>query len=218
VGSWTHITVTYSAAKKYMELYVNGIPATSAMPSAVWTDYCASFEVGHYFDQGEEHGRFPGEIADVQVWRDTVLTPTEVADLSGTPGYYLFPSDGTQYVSAPTSGTWTWLADCGRFEFYEGKIYIQEGTTINSGASCTGTGQMTYYGPGGATTASVLTLQKDGNLVIYPNAASANAQTGALWSSGTSGNPGDVMFYQPDDNLVIYSNYGKVLWQSKTDN
>lgn len=64
----------------------------------------------------------------------------------------------------------------------------------------------------------VLTLQSDGNLVAYPTAADATAQTGAIWPSGTAGNPGDVMFFQPDGNLVIYTSYGAALWSSNTAN
>jgi hypothetical protein len=60
----------------------------------------------------------------------------------------------------------------------------------------------------------VLTLQTDGNLVIYPTSVG----TGALWASNTAGNSGDVMLFQPDGNLVIYTAYGKTIWSSGTAN
>jgi hypothetical protein len=86
--------------------------------------------------------------------------------------------------------------------FYQGKITIKQ--------TCTGTG--TYpFGPGGITTGSRLILQGDGNLVIY------NGATG-IWSSATNGNADDVMFFQPDGNLVIYTLYGKTLWASGSQN
>lgn len=39
-----------------------------------------------------------------------------------------------------------------------------------------------------------------------------------LWAAGTSNTPGDVMFLQPDGNLVIYGTYGQALWSSGTQN
>lgn len=217
VGSWTHLTLTYNAAGKYLTLYVNGVPAGTSQPGTTWTSGCDSLELGHYYTGGEEHARFNGDLADVQAWNGTTLTPAEAADLSGTPGYILFPSDGTQYASVAASSDWPWNADCGRLEFYEAQIYIQERTN-QTGATCSAASGTVYkFGPGG-TASSVLTLQIDGNLVIYPSAADASAQTGALWATGTSGNPGDVMFFQPDGNLVIYNTYGGTLWASGTQN
>jgi hypothetical protein len=209
VGAWTHIAVTYDSANKYMELYVDGIPAASAQPSTVWSSGCTSFEIAHYFDQGAIHSYFPGEIADVQTWNSTVLNPTEIATLSGTPGYVLFPSDSHQFTSAPSATTWQWKTADGEMNFYQGVLTVKE----------TGSGTATAtFGPSGATSA-VLTLQKDGNLVIYTNAADATAaNTGALWATNTSSDSGDAMFFQPDGNLVIYGTYGQKLWASNTAN
>lgn len=209
VGSWTHLAVTYSAANKYMEIYVDGIPAASASPTTPWGDGCTSFELAHDWNGGAIHSYFNGYIADVEAWRGTTLTPTEIAYLSGTPGYVLFPSDSTQIPSASSATTYQWTkAACAEMQFYQGKLTIKE--------TCTGT-KTVSYGPGGYPDA-VLTLQDDGNLVIYPTAADATAQAGALWASGTDTHPGDAMFLQPDGNLVIYGTYGNVLWQSGTDN
>lgn len=57
--------------------------------------------------------------------------------------------------------------------------------------------------------ASNLSLQPDGNLVIY-------ASGRPLWYSGTQGNPGATLRVQEDGNVVIYSVYGAPLWQTAT--
>jgi hypothetical protein len=201
LGAWTHLTATYDASADYMRLYVNGIPAASANPSA-WSGSCDKFELGRLLDADEYHGYFNGDIADVQVWSGTTLTPNEVATLSGTPGYVLFPSDGTEYTSAATSTTWQWKTACAEMNFYQGKITVKE--------TCNGTSTVTF-GPGGLS-GSYLTLQSDGNLVIRNSAGAAE------WASATSDNPGDVMFLQPDGNLVIYGSYGQTLWAADTQN
>lgn len=54
-----------------------------------------------------------------------------------------------------------------------------------------------------------LVMQTDGNLVVYGPA-------GAVWDSGTVGQPGDSLIMQGDGNLVIYSAYGVPLWSSGT--
>jgi hypothetical protein len=57
--------------------------------------------------------------------------------------------------------------------------------------------------PGGAFR---LTMQGDGNLVLY------GASNSALWASGTSGNPGAYLVLGDDGNLVVDSAAGTVLW------
>lgn len=59
---------------------------------------------------------------------------------------------------------------------------------------------------------SRLVMQQDGNLVLY-----APAGQGALWSTGTEGNPGARLVLQTDGNLVIYSATGKPLWFTGAD-
>jgi hypothetical protein len=203
LGAWTHLTVTYSAANNFMRLYVNGIPAAAATPSAVWGGGCNTFTLGRYLDQSAIHGYFSGKIADVQVWRNVAMTPTETAAISGNPDYNLFPSDGHVYASASGSQAWQWQTACGNMNFYQGQINIQQ--------TCTGT-TLYHVGTGGCSTNPTLALQgSDGNLVIRCNGT-------ATWASGTSGNTGDVMFFQPDGNLVIYNSYGKSLWASGSQN
>lgn len=209
LGTWSHVTATYYAPTKYMELYVDGIPVAGTTPSATWSSGCNTFTLGRFTDGGAATRYFNGKLADVQVWPGAVLNPTQIATLSGTPGYVLFPSNSHQYGSAASATTWQWTTARAEMNFYQGKISIKE----------TGGGTSTVtFGPGGYPS-GVLVLQTDGNLVIYQNSADATlANTGAVWASNTEGNSGDVMFFQPDGNLVIYTSYGKPLWVSKTDN
>lgn len=207
LGSWTHLTATYDASNGRLSLYVNGVRAAGATTSTTWSSGCNTFAVGRWNDGGNLGGYFNGKIADVQAWNGTYLTPTQIATLSGTPGYDLFPSDGHQYTSAPTSSTWQWGTANGKMQFYQGVLSIKE----------TGSGTTTTTYPTSGTPTypnAVLTLQTDGNLVIYPT----SAPTDHLWASNTAGNSGDVMFFQPDGNLVIYSPDGQSLWSSGTAN
>jgi len=59
--------------------------------------------------------------------------------------------------------------------------------------------------PGGN---NVLTLQADGNLVLYRSGV-------AVWSSGTAGRPAVYAEMQVDGNLVVYSDY-TATWSSST--
>jgi hypothetical protein len=87
-----------------------------------------------------------------------------------------------------------------------------------------------------------LTMQTDGNLVLYNNHSRAlwatntighsnsyltnqpsdgnlvvyNSSGEAVWSAGTGGNPGDSLQVQSDGNLVVYSAGGSAIWQSNT--
>ena len=55
-----------------------------------------------------------------------------------------------------------------------------------------------------------LVMQDDGNLVHY------QVGGGALWSSGTSGHPGSVVYMQDDGNLVVYGADAQALWHTGT--
>ncbi|MFI9720411.1 hypothetical protein ACIHFE_12235 [Streptomyces sp. NPDC052396] len=52
-------------------------------------------------------------------------------------------------------------------------------------------------------------MQGDGNFVVYDGGGSA------LWSSGTSGHPGAYLQVQGDGNLVIYQ-AGQAIWSTNT--
>jgi hypothetical protein len=202
LGVWAHLTITYDASTGRFTLYVDGIDAATATTSTVWSSGCNTFALGAGVSSSDLGGYFDGEMADVETW-GTALTPTAVADISGTPGYMLFPSDGDQY---PSGSSWSTAGSA--VTFSDGVLTVKE----------TGTGTTTEtYGTSGYDDA-VLVLQTDGNLVIYPTAADAKATTGSLWASGTQGNTADCMFLQPDGNLVIYSDDGEALWSSGTSN
>jgi hypothetical protein len=53
-----------------------------------------------------------------------------------------------------------------------------------------------------------LVMQNDGNLVLY------NSGHGAVWYSGTFGNPNSYLIMQNDGNLVVYAASGTALWSS----
>jgi Concanavalin A-like lectin/glucanases superfamily len=207
--TWTHLTVTYDASNGRMTLYVDGVPSAGATNTTTWSSGCNTFALDRWNNAGSLAGGFNGKIADVQAWNGIYLTPTQAATLSGTPGYVLFPSDSHQYGSAPSSTTYQWVTAHAKMQFYQGVLMITE--------TGTGTATKTYGAAGYA--GAVLTLQTDGNLVIYQTAGDATAaNTGAIWSSGTWGHNGDVMFFQPDGNLVIYTPDGQALWSSGTWN
>ncbi|EHQ28251.1 C1 family peptidase [Mucilaginibacter paludis] len=53
-----------------------------------------------------------------------------------------------------------------------------------------------------------LTLQTDGNLVLYKE--NSNATETGIWSSRTQGRPSESVYFQTDGNLVIYSLGGPI--------
>lgn len=55
-----------------------------------------------------------------------------------------------------------------------------------------------------------LTLQTDGNLVLYP------ATGPALWSTRTAGSGAVRLVLQPDGNAVLYPATGRAVWSTKT--
>jgi hypothetical protein len=59
---------------------------------------------------------------------------------------------------------------------------------------------------------SYLTMQTDGNLVMYAVGTGPNDP----WASGTTGNPGAYAKLGTDGNFVIYSSGGSALWSSYT--
>lgn len=61
-----------------------------------------------------------------------------------------------------------------------------------------------------------LSMQSDGNLVVYRRSPNGRGSQTALWQSGTAGSPGSVLWLQSDGNLVLYSRAHIPLWQSHT--
>jgi hypothetical protein len=58
---------------------------------------------------------------------------------------------------------------------------------------------------------SYATFQDDGNFVVY------DSGNHAVWASNTSGHPGAVLAVQDDGNVVIYAANGAVLWATGTN-
>lgn len=79
-------------------------------------------------------------------------------------------------------------------------------------------GNLVLYGPAGAMwwtstnggSDRRMVMQADGNLVVY------NSANQALWSSATYGNPGARLVVQNDGNLVIYNTANQGVWASNT--
>ncbi len=202
LGLWTHLTATYNASTGEMALYLNGVPDGQATHTAV-AGFTGDFQVGEDLLNGARNAYFNGDVSQIQTWNQT-LTPAQVlaAGMDGANATAtLFPSSGRTY---PSGSQWNLGADT---------------MTFNAGlltVSLAGTPLYTLGKTGYPN--AVLTLQSDGNLVSYDDAADAAlGTTGSLGSTATYGHAGDAMLFQPDGNLVIYDAYGNVLWASHTD-
>jgi hypothetical protein len=60
-----------------------------------------------------------------------------------------------------------------------------------------------------------LTMQKDGNLVLYRN---TEGKVKPIWSTGTNGKAVEKCVFQTDGNWVLYSYSNRPLWASGTNN
>ncbi|MFD9797061.1 trypsin-like serine protease [Streptomyces sp. NPDC059070] len=109
----------------------------------------------------------------------------------------------TGAVAARTDGLNDWIASA-----KQRPAVLRSGATLASGATLT-----SEYGK--------LVMQADGNLVIY-HGTGGEGRGGALWASGTGGNPGAFAKMQADGNLVVYKKGGgdtvanSALWASGT--
>jgi hypothetical protein len=84
--------------------------------------------------------------------------------------------------------------------------FDQSKTTIFSGAHMF-PGESRYSNGG-----YVLTLQLDGNLVLY------NSNKRPIWATNTQGTPPRELVMQTDGNLVLYAADGRPVWASGTNN
>ncbi|MEV4949066.1 trypsin-like serine protease [Streptomyces sp. NPDC053755] len=88
-------------------------------------------------------------------------------------------------------------------------VVLKAGDTLRSGETI-------------STTNAKLVMQSNGDLVLYHRAGGEN-QGGALWISGTSGNPGAYAKMQADGNFVVYKKDAQetdpagALWSSRTN-
>jgi hypothetical protein len=58
----------------------------------------------------------------------------------------------------------------------------------------------------------VLTMQNDGNLVMY-----RRRDRKVMWETKTHGSGANRMRFQEDGNLVLYAGHNRVVWKSETD-
>lgn len=129
--------------------------------------------------------------ADTALW----ATGTE-----GHPGAFLHLQDDRNLVVYSAQGTPLWAS----FKYCD-TASNHDPATRHLAAHSLSSGQF-MLSPDGRRQ---LLMQGDGNLVLYsPN--------GAIWHTGTFGNPGAFFVYQADSNLVIYSAAGTPLWSSGT--
>ncbi|MFF3430447.1 trypsin-like serine protease [Streptomyces sp. NPDC002602] len=91
----------------------------------------------------------------------------------------------TNAVAARTDGLAGWL-DSAR----QRPVMVKSGQTLQSGETL-------------ASENAQLIMQDDGNMVLYHRTGGQN-KGGALWASGTGGNPGAFARMQPDGNFVVY--------------
>ena len=79
-------------------------------------------------------------------------------------------------------------------------------------------GNLVLYGSSGALWAlnptnnqgAMLVMQGDGNLVLY------DIQSHPIWSASTSNNPNSTLVLQTDGNLVIYNQANAAVWSTGT--
>jgi hypothetical protein len=108
----------------------------------------------------------------------------------------------TGAIAARTDGLASWIASV-----KQRPVVFKAGETLQPGEML-------------ASQNARLIMQADGNLVLYHRTGGEN-KGGALWASGTSGNPGAFAKVQTDGNFVVYKQGGgadasTALWQSKT--
>ncbi|MBC3840739.1 hypothetical protein GXW82_11995 [Streptacidiphilus sp. 4-A2] len=206
LGTWVHITATYNTSGR-MALYINGINVATTTHTALSPDpFTGKFTIGDYLYNNAASSYFNGQISQVETWNQT-LTPTQVAGLSNTTQDAVFAANSATYPSGSS-----WNVGVNTMTFNQGQMTVTvAGTPLYQVGTPTSPG-------------AVLTLQSDGNLVAYDNAADAAAAngTGALWSTKTDGSTADTkgsaMLLQADGNLVIYAADGAVVWASATNN
>jgi len=120
---------------------------------------------------------------------DTSAQPDSVAQAAACFAY----SDQVYDVAGASGSGWGTVAGV--------KTYRIAGNTLMYRNSFISTGK------------SKLTMQQDGNLVLYDECGKAR------WASGTNGNPGAFAWFQPDGNLVVYQSAGSsyyAIWDTGT--
>jgi len=99
-----------------------------------------------------------------------------------------------------------------------GADYVPPGTSL-PGSDILNSNTSLFAGDHLDCNGYMLTMQGDGNLVLYAGETLAGRYypyRGAIWSSGTAGYPGSWVSMQSDGNLVIYSASSVPLWNTAT--
>jgi|SRR5579862_73926 len=96
----------------------------------------------------------------------------------------------------------------GRFQL----AYQEDGNLVLSDMADPNNPQALWSSGTGDNNPGLVTLQTDGNFVIY------NGDGQAEWATYTEGSTGDTLVVQSDGNLVLYTNHHtSVLWNTGTD-
>jgi hypothetical protein len=215
LGAWTHLVATYNASTGRVALYVNGIDSATTTHTTTWSA-TGDLTIGAGQYNSAITGYFKGHIADVQTW-NTALTPVQIANTSGTPGYVMF-TPTLNSTATLTDATWTYSSSNPSATIWPGPnstLPIKSTLTLADGTLKI-TGPKTW-GPVGTNgyASATLAMQADGNLVVYDNDTTLTPAN-ALWAAGTSSHPGAIAFLQPDGNFVVYDTDGTALWNSNT--
>ncbi|MFF7632296.1 hypothetical protein ACFZB9_03980 [Kitasatospora sp. NPDC008050] len=147
-------------------------------------------------------GGNPGAIATLDSGGNLVITaPNKTLWSSNTQGTraVLTVQDDCNLVLRDSFGNGLWASDTSDPALGPAGQLITPGTTLHAGDAVTSAG-------------AKLTMQADGNLVLYSTATGK-----ALWSTVTWGHPGAYAAMQPDGNLVVYDVNNQALWSSGTN-
>ncbi|MFC1431621.1 beta strand repeat-containing protein [Streptacidiphilus sp. N1-3] len=77
LGAWTHLTATYNATTKVMNLYVDDIFVATGSHTAPATGATGNFRIGADQDAAANHDYFTGQLANVQTWTGAALPPAQ---------------------------------------------------------------------------------------------------------------------------------------------
>jgi hypothetical protein len=112
-----------------------------------------------------------------------------------TGGQAVTSPNGTYTLAMLTNGTLSW------FDGPANSLWAStQAATAPAGSQ----------GPAGISAGSHMTMQEDGNFVVY------TPQGTPIFATGTNGNPGAYLALQSDGNLVVYNAAGQPLWASNT--